>query len=293
MCYDRGMNQAAVFCLIFASFMLIANAVKGSDIPKANSGIPAIKESREYILNKERTKAAERLLRAIEFEKPDLSSRELILQELSRVSSLFLTNDGQKNFELAESIRLSGQTGYQAKYDEALLTEDNNLQILIGQALGLIAAKNCKEARTAIDRGEKVNPYSEEIKILKMKTSLCVGGVEIPTEQISAIEAVTRSRAIALSILAQYYFQEKKYDLALIKAREAMNAETTLPTGYYYAWKVLSQNLNEGLDEAQSFLNLCKSINSKMRKKFYLDPLLCEGEDTVQEFIKKIETGAQ
>ncbi len=118
-----------------------------------------IRQAQELLLKKERSAAAILIQDAILKERNPRIMGDL-QKELSRLMTLFLTNEGQRLYEMAESIRFSGQSGYTLKYEEALATEGEQYLILRGLAFGFLAQKNCKKAKEYIDGAVKLNPYT-------------------------------------------------------------------------------------------------------------------------------------
>jgi len=287
----NGMLRHTVLFILLLLFDLSCWAI-GNGTNNNGAAHTFMAQAQESLLKRERQKAADILSRAISDAKTlSANDRDVLLRELGRVNSLFFTNEGQRNFELAESIRLNGEQGYAPKYEAALLQEDGNFVVLVGQTLAFFANKNCKAAQANIELIGKLYPQSAEYKVLRLKADICLTAPPDTAVDEKNLENIANKKTIVNALLAQKYYQQKNYDLALVKARESMRADPLYPSGFYWAWRILEKNENEGLDEAQTFLGLCKSIDMKLRKKYYLDPELCSGTDQVEEFIRKIEGG--
>ncbi|OFZ13788.1 MAG: hypothetical protein A2Z20_05970 [Bdellovibrionales bacterium RBG_16_40_8] len=246
-----------------------------------------IKMAKQKLVEHRRTEAVDILLSAI-LDENMVDSKIELQKELYQTITLFMTNEGQRLFELAESIRLSGQLGYQPKYEEAFGHEGKQLNILYGEALGYIKTKNCKKALEIISDIDSINPKSDETTYLRYRAQICSGAA---IEELKE-EALPKQKNFLPYIkvtLAQKALREEKAEVALSLAREAIFADTNFPMGYYWAWKILKNEENVGLDEAQRYLALCKVVMPTLRRKYYWEPELCVDTESVEAYIKKVE----
>ncbi len=251
--------------------------------------LPAIKEAREKLADRNRSEAITILLTAIKKEWT-AGRRDELEAELKKTTEIFLTNEGQRLFELAESARHGGKPGFVAHYEEALKAEPQNAKVIAGYVLALMATKKCRAANDPLTQFEAVNPYSEEYKLLKFKYQVCSEPTAITLAQEIELEGNRDFAVIKKTARAQAEFAKAHYDLALNLARAAAKSDDRFASPYFWAWKVLARD-GQGLDEAQRYLSLCKNISPETRRKYSYDPELCGNTEEVEEFLRDEESG--
>lgn len=270
----------ALLLSVFTSVTLVFAAAKGKDNP-------AITLARQKMAERDRAGAIQILSEAIQVEK-SASRQAQLLKEQHQLATIFFSNEGQRVFELAESIRLSGQQGHLQKYEEALQLEGTNWNVLMGAALGYVNMKNCKKALILLNDAEKINPGRDEVKVLQYRAETCGGE---PTTELRDTEyaRIKNLRAYKKVGFAQRALRDEKIEAALRAAREAISADADFPMGYYWAWQTLKNEQNSGLDEAQKYISFCKSLTPVLRRKYYWEPELCMDTESVDAFLKKSE----
>ena len=274
MCYSCRMR---IHTSLFFLFVASAHAADGVTA--------AVTAAREKLQKRERVAAA-KLLRNFINESKAGEGKKKALEELRQVATVFFTNEGQRNFQLAESVRLSGQTGYQSKYEEALKVEGQNSSVLLAEALGLLSMKKCKQAAALVERSLETNPYAQEAQLLLYKAKLCDGqNVEDQMLSITDKELLPIWKATQ----AQKALAEGRGVQATSYAREAIHLDKAYPAGYFWVWSANSGEGEEGIEEAQKFLSLCKGVTPALRRKYYWDADLCAKTETVEEAVKKAE----
>lgn len=251
---------------------------------------PSISAAREQVLKKDRV-AALKILSEAEKNEKSLKKRSEIQAEAKRIAKIFFTNDGQRAFELAESIRYSGQTGYLAKYEEAFAKEGPHAGIYLGMSLGHLVAKNCAKSLEMASAATDLIADMHEAQFLIWRSQLCMNPKEIPSatlpQDVNGSVAAMRD-----ALLASAALQRQELNGAENLARKSISADPKYPMGYYWLWQV---KLKEGsgnneTEEAEKYLALCKEVTAEVRRKYYLDSDLCFDLVTAQEYLKKIES---
>ncbi len=249
----------------------------------------AVTEARAVLAEKHRDKAIIILLAAIKSEWSSIRRAELEA-ELQKTTQIFITNEGQRLFESAESARHSGHSGFLANYEAALKLEPQNSKVLASYILALMASKKCKASKEPLSQLEATNPYSEEFKLLNFKFQICSDPSLITTDQESDLEAGKDLQVFKKTVRAQQLILKGQSDQGLALARQANKIDDRYSSAYYWAWKALLKD-DSGLDEAQRYLNLCKNVSAETRRKYTWDPDLCTNIEEVDEFLKNEESG--
>lgn len=248
-----------------------------------------IQQARQKILSRDRKGAAEILQTAINREKMRPRQQELI-EELHKLTALFISDEGQRAFELANAIRFSGQGNYMPKYNEAIKADPDNWSIYFYQALGHLQQKNCKQALVVTELAAAIDPYRGEDSFLKTKIKLCSNDI-VPPELVARILFSDERKIHKDVILSQIAATNQRPEEALRYAAQAILADKNFPMGYYWSWSVSKENESRGLTFAQKYSSLCRGMTSILRQKYYLEPELCLDLDSVENYIKKMEAG--
>lgn len=268
---------------LFFSMISIASALQ-VPIPQMSQSVLS---ARQKIVEGKRKVAIKILTEAIGLEKSVVGIAEF-KKERQRLAAVFMTSEGQRLFELAESIRFSTQLNYMAKYEEALKLEDGNIQILISQTVGWLRAKECAKAAASIQEASELNSELEEVIILQAYVQLCLEEPSLTREKLLAL-TVSKENIFKKILLAKKAKQDENKKDMLTAAREAIELDKNYPTAYYWAWSAIKDEENAGLDEAQSYLSLCRELTPQKRRKYASDPELCLEISNVEKFIHELE----
>lgn len=268
------------------NFILLVLAVLAAAVAGAQDTPKPVARAREKLMQKDRLAAAKTLLAAINDNKREAERSEL-LKELKNISGVFLTDDGQKSYEMAESLLYSASPGAEAKYEEALAREPYNLQVLLGLARARMAAGDCAGAEKALTEAENVNPYSPERKLLWARANYCLRKVFRKSDDPQSPEL----KPYFLLLQARALVEDQKYREAqalLFKDAKEL-ADWDMPEVYFWRYKSLAAASAEAIDHAQKYVDQCKALNSVVRRKFRWEPALCAHDRETEEFIKTNE----
>lgn len=248
---------------------------------------PAILEAQKKFLNRDRRGAVTILQDAIKIEKTRARLEELT-GALHQLATMFISEEGQRAFELANAIRFSGQNNYMAKYSEALVADEDNWSIYLYQALGYLQQKKCKQAKEVVDKAEMIDALRAENDYLKIKIQLC-NKEEVLRSSVVALDFLDDKKIYKDIVFAQVEALAQKQEESLRYAARAISADKNFPMGYYWSWVALKESESPGLEFAQKYRSLCRSMTTALRQKYYLEPELCFDLERVEGFIKKAE----
>ncbi len=247
----------------------------------------AVVEARREMIDGHRMKAIKILTAAILKEKSVAMIKEL-QTERDHLAQIFLTNEGQKKYELAESSRNSGGSGFLTFYRQAMQLEPGNTRVMAGYVLGLLTAKDCGEALTIISQIQGIDPSMAELRYLKFRAELCSNPSALTAKDDTRLAQSSLSPLYINIARAQEEYLRGNMKSALRFAREAMKIDSKFPQSYYWAFKVLSKD-GRGVDEAQRFLYLCRGVNAEVRRHYTYEPRLCTQTDEVEQALKTEE----
>lgn len=247
----------------------------------------AITEARQKMLERDRQGAVLGLQMAIRKEKTRAVQQELI-EELHKLATLFISDEGLRAFELANAIRFSGQNNYMSKYSEALNADPHNWSIFLHQTLGYLQQKKCKQAQEVVTLADAVDPLRTENIYLKIKIQLC-NKEEVSSELMAELAFVDDKKIYKDSVLAQIAAVQQKKNESLRYAAQAILSDKNYPMGYYWSWFALKEHEFRALEFAQKYSALCRGMTPLLRQKYYLEPELCVDLEAVESFVKNEE----
>ncbi len=273
---------------VFISIALLA----GSLFAAQNKVVPArasraIAAARQKILDGDRV-AALQILKAALLNEKDPARMTRLQNEVTHLSELFLTNDGQKKFELAESDRHSGGPDYLSIYDDALKLEPGNTRIMAGYVLGLIAKKECRKALDEAAEIQESDPNMPELRYLTFRAQLCADPSALTTKNDLALDADKFSAIYRKVARSEEEFDRGDVQSALEFARAAIKIDDKFPESYYWAYKA-EQADGRGVDDAQRFLYLCKGLSAQTRRRYNYEPMLCTQVDEAEQYVQNAE----
>lgn len=260
------------FILVFISFSSMALSA-----PKV------IAQARELILKKDRIGATQLLLETAM--RSSGSAKVEIIRELDRLSSVFLTEQGQKNYELAESMLYENQSGAEAKYEEALAQEPGNVQVLLGLVRARLTANECATANDVLVEVDKVNPLSLEKKIFRYKVDLCAKKQLLVVENDPGFKGDLKTALKLVQIENLYNMQKIKEALAHLKDIQNVN----MPEVSYWQFKLHENEPASAVEAAQKYVDACKSLTTSLRRQFKYEPRLCKKIEEADEYVSKNE----
>lgn len=263
--------------VIFSILVFLSLSVPALSAPKV------VGQARELILKKDRIGAAQLLLEAAM--KTSGPVKAEIVRELDRLSSVFLTEQGQKNYELAESMLYENQSGAEAKYEEALVQEPGNVQVLLGLVCSRLAANECTTANEALLEVDKINPLSLEKKIFRYKVDLCAKKQLLVVENDPGFKGDLKTALKLVQIENLYNMQKIKEALAHLKDIQTVN----MPEVSYWQFKLHENEPSSAVEAAQKYVDACKSMTTSLRRQFKFEPRLCKKIEEAEDYVSKNE----
>jgi len=264
--------------LFFAHFAVASSRETYRDI---------IEKSYNLSLQKDRTQAVSILLSALKRESKKSTAQRELAAALEKVSEVFFSDKAQQLFELALSLRISDPASAQSKLQEAARLEPENISIEIAIARQSLAANECDNAYSKIQKYRELSPYIDELKLVIAQSLVCQGKMDEYLNLKSAADAKT----LKLSIFWQeteveYLFKTgslaKSRDLILtVQKKDAAFAEA-----YFWQWKIEQQMKLKSDIAAHKYISLCKMLNSRQERQYLAEPRLCRHTSEVETFLK-------
>ncbi len=251
-----------------------------------------IAKAQNLTLQRDRLQASQVLIRALQPLQKDKSSaayKELVTA-LDELTTVFYTEKAQSHFATAESLMETRPREALDQLQEALQKEERNVTVLKTIARIHLRAVDCSRADTAVKQAEEVNPYSAEIKLLRLQTLACQKNFELlgtkleaQTQDLESVEKFTKSLQI----------QEQMHEKDLKKARATLTSwesqQPDYPEVQFWKWELSRQTPTPDRTAALKYVQLCQNLTPRKRKSFSLDVELCKGKEQVDAYLREVQ----
>ncbi len=253
--------------------------------------LPAITKAQKFFLENNRSQATLTLREAMQKEKQGAPAYRELADALRELSARFLTDRGQKLFELGETLSLQNPKGAADRYREALSVEDKNAQILLALSVALLAQQKCGDAEKTLADAISENPGFWEAQLLMAPTLLCLEkGTEFST-QLARMEKMDGIPKWWVKYFrARYLLSEEQPLAARALLENVRSEEKSFPESYYLLWSSEKESLPPPMLMAQKYVSICKNLSTKMRAQFKYEPNLCRESEKVDVWLKSHST---
>lgn len=240
----------------------------------------------ELLLDKNRTRAAEVIKSEID-NKSSTVDRKKAIKLLANTAELFLTEQGQKSFELGESIFYSRKDDAMVsqaidKYKEAATSEVGNALVFLSLARAELTIGHCQDAQGYLDKVLEANPFAEGLEPLTVRVHRCQKAMPEKDQKILQAKPI---RLEFVDPLISFYLESEDHKSFLEVVEAAKKLDSQYPTTYYWECQEqakVSKKIAGIKGCAQKFLALCKNMDSAKRKKYNFDPNLCQARQILE-----------
>lgn len=248
---------------------------------------PAIAKAQRLFLNSKRSLATQVLRDALLKEKTGTPTHKELSDTLREMSMRFLTDRGQKLFELGETLSQQNPKGAADRYREALAVEDNNTQALLALGLVLLAQQKCEEAEKPLNDAILEYPGYWEAQLLLAPTLLCLERTQEFSTQLSKLEKMEGVPKWWVKYYrARFLFNEEQPLAAKALFENIRTEEKSFPESYYWIWSLEKDSVPPLQSSAQRYVRICKNLSSKIRGQFKYEPNLCRETEKVDVWLK-------
>jgi tetratricopeptide (TPR) repeat protein len=167
---------------MFAAFLAVTPAFAQQTENYKN----LIEKARNLTLQRDRLQASQVLQRAIQKEPKTSQAYKEMTRALDELMLLFYTEKGQSLFTQADAAADSNPKAAIDSYQSALRAEDGNVSVLKALSRAHLRLEECDKADTYIKQAEAMNPFSPEVKLLRLQALNCSGMFTVLSQQLTA-----------------------------------------------------------------------------------------------------------
>lgn len=260
--------------LILIAFIF---AVKPGHAKPAEEYKQEIKRAENLLLQKERPQAIKALTVLLENDKLGKNGSAEIKKILKEISSLFLHEKAQQNFELALNLKKTDPAQSMQKLLEAQATEPDNFKIIAEISKQKIAKKECKNIIPTLESSMAINPWDEGINLALAQAYFCEGEAEKASlligKNIETKRKNTKKEWLQIDFLNRLKNKDSVKNKELLKELKERDPSNPQLEVYDVLLQVLESPNNENLNKNSL---ACKSTNASLLRQYQQDPFFCE-----------------
>lgn len=260
-----------------------------------------VTKARDHVLKSERL-AAVKLFKEAHREASKDSLRE-VDQAWREAVEVFLTDRGQSQFSMAESVWLSRPKEALDILSPIQKTEFENLAVTRLAARAALRLLDCALADTFVKVAESTFPPGLDVKVLRLQVKACLvssdpAAAELILPTLSSQDPETIELEPAVRALAVKEALRRGDTKAFKQALQAWEARTVLrpfedPQYWYLKWRhsMDSKSTTAGAvlrdrNAARNYLRLCAEMSPRRRKNFAIHPEHCLHTESVESDLK-------
>lgn len=267
-------NRRSISIYGAASFLvaLLISDVGAWAADKAQPPSQVVRRAQDLALHHRRKEALKLLEENLLLALAKTSERESLRETLADLANRFISDKGQRGFELGQSLLPAQPAQALHHFQEAEKLEDGNLQVALGMVRAHLAADDCRAAEASLEGLEHLYSVSAALQELAIEVAWC-------REDQSKVEALIKvapgdqrlSAATIKTANAWIKWMSSDAVKAASLIREAVAADPQNPAALYWLWRV-EKDTDRDPDEvtvpaAQAFLQRCRGKEREIRRR--------------------------
>jgi len=254
-----------------------------------------ILKAQNLTLQQDRLQTSQVLIRGIQRETRGSGAYKELVRALEELTTVFYTEKAQSLFATAQALIEAKPREAIEQLQEAIKTDDRNVTILNELARVHLRFDECEKADQSVKQAEDVNPFSAEIKLLRLQVLACQKNYDVLTVKLAShdpdldpLEKFTRGLQIQ-DLMRHKDLRKAKTLLATWETQA-----TEYPEVYYWQWQ-LSREANDpdhlpDRIAATKYLQMCQNLTPRKLQSLRFDVDLCKQKSTVDKFLKETAT---
>jgi tetratricopeptide (TPR) repeat protein len=279
-----------IFYLLFIAIVAcFAEAKAPSDQGRSKAlKVSLIQKAKNLTLQHDRIQATQVLIRGIRHRLVSQKHKAELMKSLRQLSEVFYSEDGQKLFQLGQSLSSSDVTTAISKYEQATTIEKGNVAILRELARSYLRQGNCKKSLQTSEQAQSYNPYAADIVLIVLQSHACLNEPDKFSEALSfpGVDYEAIKVFVEMSKAQVAHFNGKNL-LAKRHLLKAKAIDSGFPEIYYWMGQIKQA---EGEDTGQSnrkYVEICQQAQV-VRAKYPQEPRVCLEKSKVQRNLEAL-----
>lgn len=185
-------------------------------------------------------------------------------ENIHQYGTLFLTDQGQKFFEQAQSTWWNSTDSSNKYLQQAEALEDNNLLIYQSKVRNFLFKDECAKAEEEAQKAMLLYTEDRTLLIYLALADICLEKPDLAKLKLKNIEGKRD--------LAETYI---RFLLQIDDIKILLFRDSNFPEAYYWQWKKKKQLGLEDEISAKKYHALCQNLNRATREKYFFEPKLC------------------
>lgn len=270
-----------------ALLLLVSAAWAETKVKEPSSNVLA--RAQDLFVHKRRKEALRLLLDAKALVSGKATEKEAIKEGIIDVATRFLTDKGQKAFELGQSQLPAQASLALASLREAEGQEDGNLQIGLAIIRTYLVNDDCRAAKKVFDAFIELVPFSTELQEVELQLAWCLEDLTLCEGAGRRKTAEQKLSATNLKVNSAFLKWNKgELEKAAQTAKEAVALEPQNPAALYWLWKIQKDRelLEETMPPAQAFVQTCRAKEPNVRRRSGTMIEMCLRSSEVEAYLK-------
>ncbi len=252
-----------------------------------------ILKAQNLSLQQDRLQASQVLVRGLQRESRHSQAFKELSRALDELTGVFYTEKAQNAFAAAESLAESKPRDAIDSYNEALKIEDRNVTVLKALSRVHLRLDECDRAESRVKLAEDTNPFSGEIKLLRLQVLACQKNFDELASRLQSAEGDLEDlKKFTHAMRVQEHLKTKDVRKARTEIAEWETRMPDYPEIFFWRWEISKIAGSPDRTDAARYLQLCQNLSARKRKSFALDVNLCRGRELAEAFLKESENKA-
>jgi len=246
-----------------------------------------ILKAQNLSLQQDRLQASQVLIRGIQRESRGSQAYKELVRSLDELTGLFYTERAQAAFATGESLAFTKPREAVDAYEQALKFEDRNVTVLKALARLYLRGDECDPADTRVRQAEETNPYSAEVKLLRLQVLSCQKNGKALMSRFATYEQDIESvKKFSYGLRIKELVRTKDLKKARALLSEWETALPDYPEVYYWKWEISKASNSPDRLAAAKYLQLCQGLSPRKRNQYSVDVNLCKEKEAVEAFLR-------
>jgi len=262
------------------AFLLFTSVAKAEE---SNSQL--VTRAQGLVRKKQRVEACAILVKGIKELTPSAKTdRGRLIEELARVSQVFVTDKGQKHFEAAQAALYESPDVALSRLMSANEVEHDNALVWENVTRAKIVKQDCEGAREAIQHARVMNPFSSSAALLELNALACLNDWDSVREKMKTLPSLSKSDEPFLHYLnAREALEQQQFKRAMDLLTRVTEELPAFPEAYIGLATAAKKLGKDGESWQTRYVSLCKVISNRERRRYGLEPRLCLRAKEVQD----------
>ena len=187
----------------------------------------------------------------------------------------FFSEKVQQNFELGLSFTESDPALALNHFAQAQQQDPENFTIAAAIARLSLSQGKCASAKEALFPFQNVERFYEEFRLLQAQIFLCLSDFEKYRQYRPQDLKKSQHLIFWQNLEADYLFRSSSFQHLKELIQKMQKTDLDFPESYLWEFKLHQALKTKAEASGQKYLNLCKGLSARNKRKYILEPLLC------------------